>query len=143
MLSSKAAMSLPPALRAECNRQLPASSVAISRFISMGRPLQSPPRRHFLTYTRKPHPTSSWLPTVSFPPMNVRWLSSSPICDHIDCSIAKDISVEDFDSEYFLIKKHNNIDTYRTQYSSGVCKNCLQMHTNLCTISIIILTAHG
>ncbi|KAL9179936.1 hypothetical protein ACHAXT_007906 [Thalassiosira profunda] len=115
MLSHQAAIAgLQPAVRAACRRQIPASSVALSRALSMyhrrGRtagPLTSPAPPRFLTTTRQV--PAHCPPSVLSPGPSSRWLSSHPICEQIDCTISKDLSQEEYDNAYkYIYHQHNH-----------------------------------
>ena len=129
MLSHKAALSLPSAIiRAGCSRHIPASSVALSRIVSMHqcrgntsvsssfKSDPTPPR--FLTTAKVYQP-----PKVSYyqtyPPLNHRRLMSTHhICDPIDNNIAKNLSPEDFDSEFAHLYSHIGSIFTQTQIPS-------------------------
>ena len=118
MLSNKTVVGITPILRRHAihhaSRQLPASSVALTRIIS--------------TYTSNRNSSSTaslnTIPhcvqgnlirpvSVSFNPlaMNRRWISSHPhpICGSIDVNITKDLSPEKFDEAYkYIYAQHNH-----------------------------------
>lgn len=108
MLSHQSTLVSASAIRQASRHTLPASSIALSRIVSsielhsnvtVRRTLHS--RAHVATtllaqnnlYLHRSHtfhPHSQW---------NHRWLSTHPICENIDCEIAKDLSAEEFDSK--------------------------------------------
>lgn len=128
MISQKAA-SLPSAIRAGCSRHIPASSVALSRTMAMRkgsavnvnlghRFLTTSPRQSDPLFIRG-HPT--------YPPLNRRWLSSHPICENIDCNIAKDLSPEEFDSKLSCNTIQVRLYTLHSQLSLPISYRRLQV----------------
>ena len=120
MLSQRAARSLPSVVMKHGSRHLPASSMALSRIVSMhhctrgnvSSSIKSPPPR--LLCTAAQHDVISNRPLPVVPPhysaLNQhRWLSSHPICENIDSNIAKDLSSEEFDNAYkYIYHQHNH-----------------------------------
>ena len=118
MLSQRAASSLPSVVMKHGSRHLPASSMALSRIVSMhhcsrsnvSSSIQSSPR---LLYTAWQHDIVSNRPLPVPPHYSAlnqhRWLSSHPICENIDSNIAKDLSSEEFDNAYkYIYHQHNH-----------------------------------
>lgn len=126
MLSQRAASSLPSVVMKHGSRHLPASSMALSRIVSMhhcnrsnvSSSIQSSPRLLYtaaprLLYTAGQHDIVSNRPLPVPPHYSAlnqhRWLSSHPICENIDSNIAKDLSSEEFDNAYkYIYHQHNH-----------------------------------
>ena len=115
MLSNRAILGVTPILRHHASRQLPASSVALTRIIST----YTSSRNSSITTSLKntiPHcvQDSTLIRPVSVsynPAMNRRWQSSHPhpICGSIDVNITKDLSPEKFDEAYkYIYAQHNH-----------------------------------
>lgn len=90
-------------MRQSSRHSLPASSfAALTRIASSfginstTRTLHSPHVINAFAVHNKP---SYHRPYTTSPQLNIRWLSTHPICDPIDYDIAKDLSAEEFDSE--------------------------------------------
>ena len=89
MLSQRSALRLPAALRAGCSHHIPASTVALSR---IARTRQTEGKTRFLTTAAGSN--------NEFTQSRRYGLSTQPICNHIDSSVAHDLSSEDFDSKF-------------------------------------------
>jgi len=119
MLSQRAASSLPSVVMKHGSRHLPASSMALSRIVSMhhcnrsnvSSSIQSSPRllctlgQHDIMISNRPLPVPPHYSALN----QHRWLSSHPICENIDSNIAKDLSSEEFDNAYkYIYHQHNH-----------------------------------
>ena len=105
MLSHKAALGGMPVtiIRQAVSRHIPVSSLAFTRIASMYNYNKSAPTPSSPQIVRFLHNTTlNQSPPVSYPlELTCRWKSAHPIYENIDTNIAKDLSPEDFDSEWF------------------------------------------